>query len=262
MGDIRNFINTVHKRFLPELRQRLAVPMVGLTGRMAMRMLAPERRLYNIDRLIQLAYGRRDRPLITVANHTATVDDPLLWSVLLPWWRLLLQTQRFRHVLGAEELMFFNRPAALFFDSGRVIPIIRGLGLEQWGVRRALEVLDDNGWLQIYSEGRVNQSGTLRTPLRWGIGKLVESARTTPLVLPIYHVGFDDVLPLRRPMRFHFGRRLAVMIGEPLDFSELVNDNRNAQKPPRQTYIEVTEAVQNEMLKLENRMKELRAEWG
>jgi monolysocardiolipin acyltransferase len=56
----------------------------------------------------------------------------------------------------------------------------------------------EGDWVHVFPEGRVNQSGTLLHPLRWGVGKLIASVTANspsglpPLVLPIYHTGRQE----------------------------------------------------------------------
>jgi monolysocardiolipin acyltransferase len=63
-----------------------------------------------------------------------------------------------------------------------------GRGLEQEGMKMALEKLNEGAHVHIFPEGKVNQMGKL-LPVRWGVGKLVADAKITPAVLPFYHIG-------------------------------------------------------------------------
>ena len=52
----------------------------------------------------------------------------------------------------------------------------------------AISKLKQGEWIHIFPEGKVNQVGKL-LPLRWGVGKLIDSCSPPPVVIPIYHHG-------------------------------------------------------------------------
>lgn len=82
------------------------------------------------------------RPLLTISNHTSAVDDPLLWSTLLPVSVLFDgESGRKRWVLGAEELCFHNKWMAAWMRAGRVIPVRRGEGIYQPAMNEAIRLL-------------------------------------------------------------------------------------------------------------------------
>jgi len=146
---------------------------------------------FNKEVFLQTLYSKeRKRPLITASNHASTVDDPVLWGATIPL-KLILKNE-IRWTLGAKEIMFKNVVDSWIFGNGNVIPVVRGAGLNQEGVQISIEKLKQGKWIHIFPEGKVNQSGTLLKPIRWGIGKLVESGSNefgSPLVLPFYHLG-------------------------------------------------------------------------
>jgi 1-acyl-sn-glycerol-3-phosphate acyltransferase len=80
-------------------------------------------------------------------------------------------------------------------DCCKSISVIRGNGVDQIGIDKALNVLNNNGWIHIYPEGRVNQADELLSPLRWGVGKLAAMSATSPLIVPIYFDGFQRIFP-------------------------------------------------------------------
>jgi monolysocardiolipin acyltransferase len=60
-----------------------------------------------------------------------------------------------------------------FFQSGKVLPVIRGAGLDQPSLSvMARRLGTRNDWLHIFPEGRISYDGKL-SELRWGIGKMV-----------------------------------------------------------------------------------------
>jgi monolysocardiolipin acyltransferase len=104
--------------------------------------------------------------------------------------------------------------------------------------------------------------GFLLTPLRWGVGKLVESSEVTPLVLPIYHLGFDKLVPLSKPYYPRPFQSISILIGEPLDFQTLAKENKQKKKPPHETYVAVTNAVQKSLIDLERQLKDMALTWS
>jgi monolysocardiolipin acyltransferase len=163
------------------------------------------------------------RPLVTVSNHPSCLDDPFLWAGLLSPAQYC-SPERLRWTLAAEDICFKNVPVSLYFALGKGIPTVRGVGVYQRAVDFAIERLNRGEWIHVFSEGKVNTSDTLLR-LKWGVGRMVDEARTTPLVVPLCVRGMQDVQPLGtllpRP-----GKRVAMLAGEPLDLSALVADQR------------------------------------
>jgi monolysocardiolipin acyltransferase len=171
-------------------------------------------RVHGRDRFTQLvASPRRDdadsrpragRPLITVSNHASCLDDPLLWGAL-PWADLLRTSWRghMRWTPGSRRICYANPLFGYFFGLGQVTPVSWGEGIFQPGMRIAQEQLDRGGWVHIFPEGRVNQSGRIY-PCKWGVGQLVlETARrhgASPLVLILAHTGACGSLSLSRAL--------------------------------------------------------------
>ena len=46
---------------------------------------------------------------------------------------------------------------------------------------------------------KVNVSSETWLRLKWGVAELIIRSREPPIVCPVWHVGFDDILPNRRP---------------------------------------------------------------
>lgn len=90
------------------------------------------------------------RPLITVANHDATIDDPVMFAALpCEFWH----PDHMRWALGAREICFTNPLFSCFFSAGQVIPIDRGMGVMQPAMDHALTVLNQDKWVHIFPEG-------------------------------------------------------------------------------------------------------------
>lgn len=108
----------------------------------------------------------------------STVDDPALFSAMLPWSFYLLEHRhgRVRWSLCARELCYRNPLLAAFFASGKTLPIERGAGPAQPVMRVAAGEVARGGWVHVFPEGRINYEGVMG-PVRWGVGKMVCDAR-------------------------------------------------------------------------------------
>ena len=100
------------------------------------------------------------------------------------------------------------------------MPIIRGNGIYQPCMNEALNLLNQKKWVHIFSEGRVNQSGQLLR-FKWGVARLIMECKEPPLILPFYHLGMADVVPLHSWYKGpRVGKKVVVAFGEPIDCSK------------------------------------------
>lgn len=63
-------------------------------------------------------------PLLTVANHASTLDDPALVAVMLPW-EVILRPSLMRWSLCTQEICFETPAIAAFFGAGKVTSYAR-----------------------------------------------------------------------------------------------------------------------------------------
>ena len=166
-----------------------------------------------MERFEQLCRDR-SRGLLTYSNHVSLFDDPILVSNFsLPRYEEIRWT-------ATDALNFFgSRPKAWLFTVGKGVPIVRGAGIQQAGFRFLRDRLAEGAWVQIFPEGGRTRDpqALMRDSFKAGIGRLMAEAR--PLVLPWYHYGMHEVLPVgaKLPRRGHTVR---VVFGEPLDCDE------------------------------------------
>ncbi|KAL2920184.1 Lyso-phosphatidylcholine acyltransferase [Polyrhizophydium stewartii] len=188
---------------------------------------------------LEAALARHGKPLISACNHSATLDDPILFG-MLPW-RTLLRAEDMRWSLGAKEICFTN---AFTSWSRGVIPIVRGDGIHQPAMDEALALLNNDRWVHIFPEGRVNQSSEMLR-FKWGIARLVMDAKTPPLVLPFFHRGMETMVPLKQhypnPMT-----RVVVAFGEPLDFAD-PHLRGDTSAPAAEQRVHITATIQQRM---------------
>ena len=69
---------------------------------------------------------------------------------------------------------------------------------------------------------QITQVNVDQVPLRlkWGVGRLASDASshgTISTVLPVFHVGMDDVLPNKRPYTLRTGKNVTICVGEPIN---------------------------------------------
>ncbi|KAJ2222124.1 Lyso-phosphatidylcholine acyltransferase [Coemansia sp. RSA 485] len=173
----------------------------------------------------------RNRPVITIANHESTLDDPVMWGVLP--MRLRWRPSTMRWTLGARELLYRNPATNAFFALGQTIPTVRGDGIYQLAVEIALRRLAENQWLHVFPEGRVNQTDRLLR-LKWGVGRMVMESERTPVVIPMLIRGMREVLPMYQPIPLPrpnpFSSVFYMRVGDPIDFTELLGEWRAARE--------------------------------
>jgi len=213
-------------------------------------MLSKKISIYESDNhtlFINYVRGPRTRPLITVSNHISELDDPLIWSVLLP--KEKYTSDSFRWIPGAKEIMFDNPLYSWFFRAGRVYPIIRGAGIYQEGMDISIELLNKNSWIHIFPEGKVNQSGKLFSRFKWGVGRMIYESDITPIVIPIYFSGLDILLPIHRKNKVlpHRLDHFQIIIGNPLDLTQEIEQAEKKEYKTDQIYSLLTYKIWQEM---------------
>jgi monolysocardiolipin acyltransferase len=269
-------------------------------------------RAFHKERLIdQIFHRERGRGMLTVSNHMSVADDPGLFAALIPWWRI--SARRLRWVLCTEDVFFavrtFHPPTSshriasnrhlicrafprcsppdpqnkylqMVLGGGNVIPLDRSGSLEQPLFQRFHEKLAEGSWCHIFAEGKVRQSWRFDDDephlgaFKFGVGKLIAHCKTSPVVVPFYHRGMDNVIPEKvlpdkktkrasTPVSIvpRRGNDIRLHVGEPLDFTDKVRRFREAHPGAldswRSTmesialYEEITMEIRAAVLKLE-----------
>lgn len=225
----------------------VVIPAVGVLSKIMAGWLN-KLTVHNREVLIDAIDNRKPgTPLITVSNHHSCLDDPVLWGMLD--WRHLFNSTIVRWSAAAHDICFTNDLHARFFALGKTFPVVRGEGIYQAGMEFCLERLNAGCWIHFFPEGRVNElHDNLR--LKWGIGRLISECRETPIVIPFFHVGMDDVLPNRSPYIPRFGNAITVLIGDPLDFNNVRQKFKEEVVAASDKRKLITDTIQDELFRL------------
>jgi len=219
-----------------------------------------EMRTHNMNTFYDLWKRRGTQPLLTVANHDSCFDDPGIWGAI-PWSEMKQHLLKWRWAPCAAELCFTTPLQIKCFSLGRCIPIIRGHGVYQQAIDYCIERLNANEWVHIYPEARVNADHQ-RIRFKWGVGRVMAESSTMPIVLPIAHVGMDDVMPNTSPYYLRRGKKVTMLVGNPVTgLQELCDRLRAEHATPREIRKALTDRVQEEMYKLQDQAKEIHRQW-
>ncbi|KAJ1286961.1 hypothetical protein BS78_03G392700 [Paspalum vaginatum] len=204
--------------------QALAVPLIGNACYIFMHGLNSVQ-IYGAEKLHQALQGRpKGKPLLTVSNHVAAMDDPFVIASLLPP-SVMLEAQKLRWTLCATDRCFTNPVLSTFFRSVKVLPVSRGDGIYQKGMDMALSKLNSGGWVHIFPEGsRSRDEGKTIAPAKRGVGRLVMDADSLPVVIPFVHTGMQDIMPVGKRIP-RAGKRVIVVVGDPINFDDLLVEN-------------------------------------
>jgi monolysocardiolipin acyltransferase len=215
----------------------------------------------NVDNLPKFHDHVLNRPenigLITVSNHTSTIDDPMLFCAMLPLSFFFTEHEhgKVRWALCARELCYRNQLLGQFFQSGKTLPIERGKGPLQPVMKVTAGELSRGGWVHLFPEGRINYTGQLGH-LRWGIGKVfcdaVEATGSVPRVLPFYHSGMGRVMP-RRARVPRVGNDIDVIVGDTINMDDLAARCGKEREDQKCVWKDIASRVAEALRELEKR---------
>ncbi|XP_010464077.1 PREDICTED: tafazzin-like [Camelina sativa] len=201
--------------------QAVAIPLIGNACHVFMNGFNRVQ-VYGLEKLHDALLNRpKNKPLVTVSNHVASVDDPFVIASLLPP-KLLLDARNLRWTLCATDRCFKNPVTSAFFRSVKVLPVSRGEGIYQQGMDIAISKLNNGGWVHIFPEGsRSRDGGKTMGSAKRGIGRLILDADTLPMVVPFVHTGMQDIMPVGASVP-RLGKTVTVIIGDPIHFNDIL----------------------------------------
>ncbi|KAL3319016.1 hypothetical protein Ciccas_002316 [Cichlidogyrus casuarinus] len=138
----------------------------------------------------------------------------------------------------------------------------QGHGIYQPSMDFSLELMNEGEWIHIYPQGRIvmpyERDQELSMRLRWGIGRLIAESKCSPLLLPIYHLGADEVAPIVQPYTLQvikrmFGppRHFTVVVGRPFTLPDEVRRSGDTSKSEKESiYAKLTDICQNALYNL------------
>lgn len=154
-----------------------------------------------------------------------------------------------RWSLAAHDICFTAPSHAYFFMLGKCVPVVRGAGVYQEAVNFCIEQLSKGAWVHIFPEGKVNMTKE-NMRFKWGVGRMIFESPVTPIIIPIWHIGMDDVLPNTPPYVLRLRKRITFNYGSPIDLGDMVRTLREQNATDVEARKKITDFLQEEMLKL------------
>ncbi|XP_012089006.1 tafazzin [Jatropha curcas] len=239
--------------------QSVAVPLIGNMCHIFMNGLNRVQ-VYGLEKLHEgLLHRPKNKPLLTVSNHVASVDDPFVIASLLPP-RVLLDAHNLRWTLCASDRCFRNPVTSAFFRSVKVLPVSRGDGIYQKGMDLAIAKLNSGGWVHIFPEGsRSRDGGKTMGSSKRGVGRLVLDADTVPMVIPFVHTGMQEIMPIGANFP-RIGKTVTVLVGDPIHFDDLLNAEGIEDISRGKLYDAVASRIGSRLLQLKVEVEKLAIE--
>ena len=93
-------------------------------------------------------------------------------------------------------------------------------------------------------------------PLRPGVGRLIADATPTPIIIPIFHRGMEQILGIGGFNPVKPGHHLSIRCGAPVDVSDLLQEFRpdgctGDASSEEALYIAITQRIEAALLQLE-----------
>ena len=79
---------------------------------------------------------------------------------------------------------------------------------------------------------------------------MISECRIPPIVVLIYHLGMDSILPNKKPHIPHFGQKVTIFIGKPISIKETLVELQEKNATKEEARLALTNVVQKELFKL------------
>lgn len=148
-----------------------------------------------------------DKPVVFTCNHVSHKDGILI-AVLLWKYRI--------HILSAKDQMEKSWVVGQVLSNNRAIPVNR-FGLDTGWIKESIRVMKEGNSMIIFPEGHTSKTGAM-DKFRPGFALLATMAGSE--VVPIAIDGNYNFL---------FGKRLRVVVGEPMPLDKAEAGQRNSE---------------------------------
>ena len=148
-----------------------------------------------------------DKPVVFTCNHVSHKDGILI-AVLLWKYRI--------HILSAKDQMEKSWVVGQVLSNNRAIPVNR-FGLDTGWIKESIRVMKEGNSMIIFPEGHTSKTGEM-DKFRPGFALLATMAGSE--VVPIAIDGNYNFL---------FGKRLRVVVGEPMPLAKAEAGQRNSE---------------------------------
>lgn len=119
-----------------------------------------------------------------------------------------------------------------------------------------IEQLSKGQWVHVFPEGRVNMTKEF-IRLKWGVGRMIMDSPVTPVVIPIWHIGMDEVLPNEPPYILKTGKNITFNFGNPIELTSLIDKLRSTKASEEVARKAITDKIQEELLNLKEKTEKL-----
>lgn len=255
---MRDF-NSEEESTILRMMQAVAVPILGNVCHVFMNGLNRVQ-VYGLEKLHSALLERpKGKPLLTVSNHVASMDDPLVIASLLPP-HVLLDARNLRWTLCATDRCFKNPATSAFFRSVKVLPVSRGDGIYQEGMDMALSKLNNGGWVHIFPEGsRSRDGGKTMGSCKRGVARFVLDGDSMPIVIPFVHTGMQEIMPIGASIP-RIGKMVTVIVGDPIKFDDIINMEKGPVVPRKKLYDAVAARIGDRLHELKAQVDTLAME--
>lgn len=119
-----------------------------------------------------------------------------------------------------------------------------------------LEQLRKGQWVHVFPEGRVNMTKEFLR-LKWGIGRLIYESPVMPIIVPMWHIGMDNILPNEPPYYLRIRNKVTINFGKPIDFGNILDQLRSNNVSPQEARKTITDKIQDQLMSLKAETEQL-----